>query len=74
MLTRREYLKYAAMAGGILALRPGLLKAFESGDLISRAIPSSGEKLPIVGLGSSATFSSAALLMTSPGGRAVRDV
>ncbi len=28
----------------------------ESGDLITRAIPSSGEELPIVGLGSSATF------------------
>jgi aryl-alcohol dehydrogenase-like predicted oxidoreductase len=60
MLTRREYLKYAALAGGALALHPGLLKAFESGDLITRAIPSTGEKLPIVGLGSSATFSSVA--------------
>ena len=60
MLTRREYLKYAALAGGTLALQPSLLKAFESGDLITRAIPSTGEKLPIVGLGSSATFSSAA--------------
>jgi len=60
MLTRREYLKYTALAGGTLALQPGLLKAFESGDLITRAIPSTGEKLPIVGLGSSATFSSVA--------------
>lgn len=60
MLTRREYLKYAALAGGSLALQPGLLKAFESGDLITRAIPSTGEKLPIVGLGSAATFSSLA--------------
>ena len=60
MLTRREYLKYTALAGGALALHPGLLSAFENGDLIQRAIPSSGEKLPIVGLGSSATFSSLA--------------
>jgi aryl-alcohol dehydrogenase-like predicted oxidoreductase len=60
MLTRREYLKYAAMAGGALALHPSLLKAFESGDLITRAIPSTGEKIPMVGLGSSATFSSVA--------------
>jgi len=60
MLTRREYLKYTALAGGALALRPGLLNAFDSGELIHRAIPSSGEKLPIVGLGSSATFSSLA--------------
>ena len=50
MLTRREYLKYAALAGGTLALQPSLLKAFESSDLITRAIPSTGEKLPIVGL------------------------
>lgn len=60
MLTRREYLKYAALAGGTLALPAGLLEAFESGDLITRVIPSTGEKLPIVGLGSSATFSSVA--------------
>jgi len=60
MLTRREYLKYTALAGGALALRPSLLNAFDSGELIQRAIPSSGEKLPIVGLGSSATFSSLA--------------
>jgi aryl-alcohol dehydrogenase-like predicted oxidoreductase len=60
MLTRREYLKYAVLAGGALTLQPGLLKAFESGDLITRAIPSTGEKIPIVGLGGSATFSSVA--------------
>jgi len=60
MLTRREYLKYTALAGGALTLHPGLLKAFDPGRLITRVIPSTGEKLPIVGLGSSATFSSAA--------------
>lgn len=60
MLTRRDYLKQTALAGGVLALRPGLLSAFEGGDLITRAIPKSGEKLPIVGLGSSASFSSVA--------------
>ena len=37
-----------------------LLMALENGDLIKRTIPSSGEELPIVGLGSSATFSSVA--------------
>lgn len=60
MLTRREYLKYTALAGGTLALPPSLIQAFESGDLITRAIPSTGEKIPMVGLGSSATFSSVA--------------
>ena len=60
MITRRDCLKYSALAGAILTLRPGFLNALQNGDLITRAIPSSGEKLPIVGLGSSATFSRAA--------------
>ncbi len=60
MVTRREYLKYLSLAGATLSLQPGLLQAIESGHLITRAIPSSGERIPIVGLGSSATFSSVA--------------
>lgn len=60
MLKRREFLMYSALAGATFTLQPGLLQALQSGGLITRAIPSSGEKLPIVGLGSSATFSSVA--------------
>jgi aryl-alcohol dehydrogenase-like predicted oxidoreductase len=60
MLTRRDYLKATAMIGATSALPSGLLRAFESGDLIKRAIPKTGEELPIVGLGSSATFRSVA--------------
>jgi aryl-alcohol dehydrogenase-like predicted oxidoreductase len=56
MLTRRDYIKYSALLGAACALPGGLLRAFESKNLITRAIPRSGEKLPIVGLGSSATF------------------
>jgi aryl-alcohol dehydrogenase-like predicted oxidoreductase len=56
MLTRRDYLKNSALLGAACALPGGLLQAFESGNLITRAIPKTGEKLPIVGLGSSATF------------------
>ncbi len=56
MLTRRDYLKYSAMAGATCALPSGLLQALEAGDIIKRAIPKTGEELPIVGLGSSATF------------------
>jgi len=52
MTTRREVL--LALAGAALAPRLGL--ATEA-TLITRAIPSSGEPLPIIGLGSSATFS-----------------
>ena len=60
MTTRRECLKFSALAGAALTLRPEFLHALENGDLITRAIPSTGEKLPIVGLGSSATFRSVA--------------
>lgn len=56
MISRRDYLKYSALAGAATLLPPSLIHAMEHGDLITRAIPSSGEKLPIVGLGSSATF------------------
>lgn len=44
------------MVGAACALPAGLLRAFERGNLITRAIPKTGEELPIVGLGSSATF------------------
>ena len=60
MITRRDCLKYPALACVASTLQPGLLEALEGGNLITRAIPSSGEELPIVGLGSSATFSSVA--------------
>ena len=60
MTTRRDCLQYSLLAGATLTMQPALLAAIESGSLITRAIPSSGEKLPIVGLGSSATFRSVA--------------
>lgn len=56
MIDRRTFLGITA---GTLALSPQLLRALEqqvSGKLIQRAIPSSGEMLPVIGLGSSATF------------------
>jgi aryl-alcohol dehydrogenase-like predicted oxidoreductase len=60
MLTRRECLTRSAAAGAALAL-PARLFAQSGGDgLITRAIPKTGERLPIVGLGSSATFSQVA--------------
>ncbi len=59
MITRREYLKNSVLAGAALSLPPSLLQALE-GDIITRAIPSTGEEIPIVGLGSSATFRSVA--------------
>jgi len=52
MINRREFLGISAAAGASLVLTPQLLRALQmqSGQLIQRAIPSSGEMLPIVGL------------------------
>src|SRR5690606_34855281 len=61
-MTRREYLKLSLAVGAALAAKPALLFADPArrGELITRAIPSSGERLPVVGLGSSATFAQVA--------------
>jgi aryl-alcohol dehydrogenase-like predicted oxidoreductase len=56
MLTRRDYLKYSALAGAAATLPAQLIHAAHHEGLITRAIPGTGEELPIVGLGSSATF------------------
>ena len=52
MINRREFLGITAAAGASLGLTPQLLRALQhqSGQLIQRAIPSSGEMLPVVGL------------------------
>jgi len=57
MLTRRDYLRYTAQAGAALALPMPL---FAQGEVLTRPVPKTGEQLPIIGLGSSATFSQAA--------------
>lgn len=59
MVTRRDALKLSLGAGLSLAL-PGSLLAAMPAPLLTRAIPSSGQRIPVVGLGSSATFSSTA--------------
>lgn len=52
MINRREFLEITAGAGATLALTPQLMRALQQpgGKLIQRAIPSSGEKLPALGL------------------------
>src|SRR5687768_3196157 len=50
MVNRRDFLGITAGAGATLTLTPDLLRALQQGKLIERAIPSSGEKLPVVGL------------------------
>ena len=62
MVTRREWLGSALGAVAALGVTPRLAHAQASGasPLILRAIPSTGERLPIIGLGSSATFAQVA--------------
>jgi aryl-alcohol dehydrogenase-like predicted oxidoreductase len=60
MITRREWLGMALGSGAALALDPRTLMALAKEPLLTRAIPSSGEMLPLVGLGSSATFAQVA--------------
>jgi aryl-alcohol dehydrogenase-like predicted oxidoreductase len=50
MINRRELFGIAAGAGATLAFAPELLRALQQASLIQRAIPSSGEMLPAVGL------------------------
>ncbi|MCR6662034.1 MAG: aldo/keto reductase [Luteimonas sp.] len=61
MATRRDCLKFSIAAALAAALPHGRLFAEgAAGPLLTRAIPSSGERIPLVGLGSSATFSQVA--------------
>src|SRR5690606_17710832 len=61
MITRRKVLEVTAQAGAALTLAPRLGLAQQAGgELITRPIPATGEEVPIIGLGSSATFSQAA--------------
>jgi len=55
MLTRRDWLKYTAATSAALSL-PAQLLAQAQRPLHSRSIPSTGEELPVIGLGGSATF------------------
>ena len=53
MMNRRDFLGITAGAGAALAIPPQLLRAMQlqqGGKLIQRAIPSTGEKLPVIGL------------------------
>lgn len=60
MVSRREWLGLSLGAGAALGLRSRLSFGADASALLTRPIPSSGERIPVVGLGSSATFRSAA--------------
>ncbi len=70
-LTRRDWLRLTAGGGAALALTPDLLASLARQEVIARAIPATGEMLPVVGLGSAATFSRVA---RSEDVSAIRDV
>ena len=64
MVTRREWLRLTAGAGAALAVK-GITPAWagtttQPATLITRAIPKTGEELPVIGLGGANTFSAAA--------------
>ena len=63
MVNRRDFLSLSAGLGATLGLSPRLLAALSrlpQGQLLQRAIPSTGEMIPVIGLGSSATFATVA--------------
>ncbi|MEZ5417426.1 MAG: aldo/keto reductase [Vicinamibacterales bacterium] len=69
MLNRRDFITATSSLVGATLLGDGLLRA--AGPMITRAIPKSGELLPMIGLGSSATFASMA---RSADAQALREV
>src|SRR6185295_10774627 len=60
MIDRRRWMGMALGAGAMLGVGSRFAFGASPAPLITRAIPSSGEKIPVVGLGSSATFRSVA--------------
>jgi aryl-alcohol dehydrogenase-like predicted oxidoreductase len=60
LINRRQWIGMALGAGAALGLGPRAECVDGPSPLLTRPIPSSGEKIPVVGLGSSATFRGAA--------------
>ncbi|MEQ1580568.1 MAG: aldo/keto reductase [Steroidobacteraceae bacterium] len=59
MISRREWLQLTLGTGATMAFNPRLLLAAQQA-VAMRTIPSSGEQVPVIGLGSSATFAQVA--------------
>ena len=57
MVSRRDWLRITAGAAAALGLNPRVLEALQSQEVITRAIPSTGERLPVIGLGGANTYS-----------------
>jgi aryl-alcohol dehydrogenase-like predicted oxidoreductase len=71
MMNRRQWMGMALGAGAAWGLGPRLALGAGGSPLLSRPIPSSGEKIPVIGLGSSATFRRVAETADVDGLRAV---
>ncbi len=71
MMDRRRWMGMVLGAGAALGLGSRFASGASPAPLITRAIPSSGEKIPVIGLGSSATFRSVAESEDVEGLRAV---
>ena len=50
MISRRDWLKVSALAGAAATLNPRFLSALQGAE-ITRAIPATGEQIPVIGLG-----------------------
>jgi aryl-alcohol dehydrogenase-like predicted oxidoreductase len=59
-MNRRQWMALALGTGAALGLGPRFALGDSPPSLLARPIPSSGEKIPVIGLGSSATFRSVA--------------
>lgn len=60
MVGRREFVRLGAAGSAALSLDPSLLPSLLAREPITRAIPATGERLPVVGLGSAASFKATA--------------
>ena len=51
MVTRRDWIRVTAGAGATLTLDPRVLEALQTAPVMTKPIPSSGEQIPVIGLG-----------------------
>lgn len=59
-MTRRRFMGTTLGAGAALAFSPSFLALAQNASIITRAIPKTGQMIPAIGLGSSATFAAVA--------------